>query len=73
MSNATTVNVYVVRSHEKQSSPDGRELCFTGTPAEADNFYNELTHAQRVSDRYLFGANADNAVGYENWEYAGVS
>lgn len=65
------VNVYVVRSHEKQSIPDGRELCFTGTAFEVDRFYNDLTHAQRVNDLYLFGENPDDAVAYLNWEHAG--
>lgn len=69
----TTVNVYVVRSHNKGSNPDGRELCFSGTPIEADRFYNELTHAQRVNDLYLFGSTEEDAVGYENWERAGES
>lgn len=68
-----TINVYVVRSHNKNSQPDGRELCFTGSPAEADRFYHSLTHADRFNDRYLFGTSEDDAVGYREWEYAGLS
>jgi hypothetical protein len=66
------VNVYVVQSHNKGNTPDGRELCFSGSPIECDRFYNYLTQMDRVSDLYLFGDD-EKAVPYMVWEHAGVS
>lgn len=70
MNNAT--KVYVVKSHNRGNTPDGRELCFSGSAAECDRFYNDLTQMDRVSDLYLFGDD-ENAVPYMEWEHAGVS
>lgn len=64
-------NIYRVRSHNKTSVPDGRELVFSGTPEQADNFYNNLTNAQRCTDRYLFG-DEDSAVDYTTWMEAEI-
>lgn len=68
-----TTKVYRVASHNRNSLPDGRELCFSGSPLDCDRFFNDMTQMDRVNDQYLFGQDADSAVGYENWEHAGVS
>ena len=70
---AREYSVYRVASHNRNNSPDGRSLCFSGTKFECDEFYNELTHYDRVSDLYLFGTDEDSAVGYSNWKHAGCS
>jgi hypothetical protein len=70
---ARECNVYRVASHNRNNSPDGRCLCFSGTKFECDDFYNDLTHYDRVSDLYLFGDDEDSAVPYGKWKHAGCS
>lgn len=73
MKTATMTTVYRVRSHMKNDTPDGREVVFSGTPSECDKFYNDLTHAQRVSNRYLFADEGVDAVDYLDWTHAGCN
>jgi hypothetical protein len=70
---ARECNVYRVASHNRNNSPDGRCLCFSGTKFECDDFHNDLTHYDRVSDLYLFGDDEDSAVPYGKWKHAGCS
>lgn len=65
--------ILIIRSHEKYSVPDGREVAFTGTPDAADRWFNDLTEMQRYENRYLFSEDGAEAVGYQDWEHAGVS
>lgn len=68
--------IYRVRSHMKQSTPDGREEVFSGTPEECDEYYCDLPHMAVIEDRYLFAEDdedCDDAVDWEDWEHAGCS
>jgi hypothetical protein len=67
--------IYKTHSHNRNSTPDGRESVFTGTPEECDRYYNELSQAQRCSDRYRFSddGSPDSAVDYLDWSHAGCT
>ena len=66
------MNLEVCKSHEKFSRPQAWEPCMSGTATEIIRYYDDLTHATRMSNGYRVIDDAGNAMDMQEFLFASV-
>lgn len=60
----------ICKSHEKQNNPQAWEPCMVGTASEIARHYDNLTHADRVTDGYRVVDDDGSVMDMQEFLYA---